>query len=72
MQFELTKICRKFRISVLNESDLSIYPEYQRDRLKVAVACVTNARNTLHEFRDFLKDDKYREWNAKQSAANRN
>lgn len=63
MQFELNKICRKFRISVLNEKDLSIYPKSQQPRLKAAVECVTNARNTLNSYKNFLMNVKYKEWN---------
>jgi len=63
MQFELNKICRKFRISVLNEKDLSIYPKAQQPRLKAAVECVTNARNTLNSYKDFLMSVKYKGWN---------
>jgi hypothetical protein len=66
MQFELTKICRKNRISVLNESDLSIYPKAQQGRLKIAIDCVTNARRTLAEYKEFLSTDKYKDWNDKE------
>lgn len=41
----------------------SIYPKAQQPRLKAAVECVTNARNTLNSFKDFLMNVKYKEWN---------
>jgi hypothetical protein len=66
MQFELNKICRRFKISALNKDDLTVYPEDQQERLKMAINCVANAEKTLGEFKDFLKNDKYGEWNALQ------
>lgn len=66
MQFELNKICKRFRIISLNKEDLSVYPEEQRGKLKVAVNCVAAAEKTLNDFRDFLKNDKYKDWNEEQ------
>ena len=66
MQFELNKICRKFRIINFNKDDLESYPMEQRDRLKTAVECVANAEKTLNEFIDYLKEEKYKEWNDQQ------
>lgn len=67
MQMELTKTCRKFRISNLNQDDLSGYPENQQERLKTVVNCVKAAEKTLLDFKDFLKTDKYKEWNDAQA-----
>ena len=41
----------------------SIYPKAQQPRLKAAVECVTNARNTLNSYKGFLMNVKYKEWN---------
>ena len=41
----------------------SIYPKAQQPRLKAAVECVTNARNTLNSYKDFLMNVKYKGWN---------
>ncbi len=68
MQFELNKICKRFKIIALNRDDLSMYPEDQRGRLKVAIGCVAAAEKTLKEFIEFLKTDKYKAWNEDQQA----
>ena len=69
MQFELTKICRKFRIVELDRDNLDSYPEAQNGRLKTAVSCVTAAEKTLNDFKEFLRDEKYKEWNEEQKKA---
>ncbi|XP_059087254.1 uncharacterized protein LOC131883735 isoform X2 [Tigriopus californicus] len=67
MQMELSKTCRKFRISNLNQDDLSGYPEAQQERLQAVIKCVKAAEKTLLDFKDFLKTDKYKEWNDSQT-----
>ncbi len=69
MQFELNKICKRFKIIALNKEDLSVYPEEQQSRLKVAINCVAAAEKTLSDFQTFLKEDKYKEWNEEQRKA---
>ncbi len=69
MQFELNKICKRFKIAKLNRDDLSEYPEDQQQRLKTAVNCVAAAEKTLADFKDFLREDKYKEWNEAQKKA---
>ena len=44
------------------------YGDKARDKLKVALTCVKNAERTLTDFLDFLKTDKYKEWNEEQKA----
>lgn len=71
MQFELNKICRRLKISVgsLDKDDLTAYPEDQQQRLKTAINCVSAAEKTLNEFIEFLKEEKYKEWNETQKKA---
>lgn len=66
LQYELNKILRKFKISNFNADDLTPYPEDQQQRLKTAVNCVNNAEKTLNEFKAFLRDEKYKDWNEEQ------
>ena len=63
---ELNKICRRFKIGNLNRDDISMYPVNQQDKLKTAITCVGNAEKTLEDFEEFLKNDKYKEWNDQQ------
>lgn len=35
-------------------------------KLQTAVTCLEKAEQTLGEFRDFLRTEKYKEWNEKQ------
>ena len=42
------------------------YPEDARTRLKTALQCCGAAEKTLNEYRDFLKEEKYKEWNDSQ------
>ena len=66
MTTELTKICRRFNIHNLNREDLSPHPQHQQDKLKTAITCVSNAEKTLNNFKEFLKTEKYKEWNEAQ------
>ena len=68
--FQVNKICHRFKISpaTLDRSNLEQYGEKARDKLKVALTCVKNAERTLTDFLDFLKTDKYKEWNEEQKA----
>jgi len=70
MQLEVNKICHRFKIAPtqLDRNNLDIYPEKARDKLKVALTCVKNAERTLTDFLDFLKTDKYKDWNDEQQA----
>ena len=70
MQTEVTKICRSYKIPPfsLDKDNLDQYPEASRDKLKLALNCVKNAEQTLTDFLDFLKNDKYKEWNDEQKA----
>merc|ERR1719507_2407912 len=70
MQMEVNKICHRFKISpaTLDRSNLEQYGDKARDKLKVALTCVKNAERTLTDFLDFLKADKYKEWNEEQKA----
>merc|ERR1719187_1862070 len=69
MQIEVNKICHKFKIipSQLDRENLDQYPENSRAKLKTAVTCVKNAERTLSDFLEFLKSEKYREWNDEQT-----
>lgn len=66
MNFELTKICKTFKIMDFQKDKMSTYPEEAKGRLQMAVTCVEKAEQTLKEFKDFLKDDKYKEWHEAQ------
>jgi len=70
MQMEVNKICHRFKIApaTLDRSNLDKYGDKARDKLKVALTCVKNAERTLTDFLDFLKTDKYKEWNEEQKA----
>merc|ERR1719150_1469045 len=70
MQMEVNKICHRFKIApaTLDRSNLDKYGDKARDKLKVALTCVKNAERTLTDFLDFLKADKYKEWNEEQKA----
>ena len=66
----MNKICHRFKIApaTLDRSNLDKYGDKARDKLKVALTCVKNAERTLTDFLDFLKTDKYKEWNEEQKA----
>jgi len=69
MTAELSKICKRFSIKNqenLNKDDLGQYPEAAQEKLKIALTCVENAETTLNDYKDFLKTDKYKEWNEQQ------
>merc|ERR1719150_2309139 len=70
MQMEVNKICHRFKIApaTLDRSNLDKYGDKARVKLKVALTCVKNAERTLTDFLDFLKTDKYKEWNEEQKA----
>lgn len=70
MQIELNKICHRFKIkpSELDRENLDQYPKDAQEKLKLAVTCVSNAERTLGDFLDFLKSEKYKEWNDDQIA----
>ena len=67
---QVNKICHRFKIApaTLDRSNLDKYGDKARDKLKVALTCVKNAERTLTDFLDFLKTDKYKEWNEEQKA----
>lgn len=68
MSIELNKICKRFKINdkLNKDSDLSTYPEEQREKLKMAINCLSGADKTLQDFQDFVKNEKYVEWNQEQ------
>merc|ERR1719186_17855 len=68
MQIEVNKICHRFKISpaTLDKDSLDKYPENAREKLTVALTCVKNAERTLTDFLDFLKNEKYSDWNKEQ------
>ncbi len=68
MEFELQKLCQRYRITskLTKDTDFSAYPEDQKERLKTAVNCVTNAHKTLNDFKEYLVEEKYSEWNEEQ------
>merc|ERR1719312_377007 len=70
MQMEVTKICNRFKIPLasLDKDNLEQYPEAAREKLSLALNCVKNAEQTLTDFLDFLKTEKYKEWNDEQKA----
>ena len=70
MQMEVTKLCTRFKIplATLDKDNLDTHPEAARDKLKLALNCVKNAEQTLTDFLDFLKTEKYKEWNDEQKA----
>ena len=70
MQMEVTKLCNRFKIplATLDKDNLDKHPEAARDKLKLALNCVKNAEQTLTDFLDFLKNEKYKEWNDEQKA----
>ena len=70
MQMEVTKICNRFKIPLasLDKDNLDKYPDAAREKLGLALNCVRNAEVTLTDFLDFLKNEKYKEWNDEQKA----
>ena len=68
MNFELEKICRKYQInkSQLTPEDVTKHPEEIQGRLKTALGCVKAAEKTLEDFKDYIKEDKYKAWNEEQ------
>lgn len=70
MQMEVTKLCNRFKIplATLDKDNLDKHPEAAQDKLKLALNCVKNAEQTLTDFLDFLKTEKYKEWNDEQKA----
>ena len=68
MNFELEKICRKYQINKnqLTPEDVTKHPEEIQGRLKTALGCVKAAEKTLEDFKEYLKDDKYKAWNDEQ------
>ena len=70
MQMEVTKICNRFKIPLasLDKDNLDKYPDAAKEKLKLALNCVKNAEQTLTDFLDFLKNEKYKEWNDEQKA----
>ena len=70
MQMEVTKICNRFKIPLasLDKDNLDKYPDAAKEKLGLALNCVRNAEVTLTDFLDFLKNDKYKEWNDEQKA----
>jgi len=70
MQIELNKICHRYKIkpSELDRENLEQYPADAQPKLSLAITCVSNAERTLGDFLDFLKSEKYKEWNDDQIA----
>ena len=68
MNFELEKICRKYQINKnqLTPDDVTKHPEEIQGRLKTALGCVKAAEKTLEDFKEYLKEDKYKSWNTEQ------
>lgn len=68
MQIELNKICHRFKIkpSELDRENIDKYPTEAQSKLGLAITCVTNAERTLGNFLDFLKNEKYKDWNDDQ------
>lgn len=66
MDIEVQKICRKHKIWNLDRDNLDQYSEDARSRLKTALQCCGAAEKTLNEYREFLKEEKYKEWNDSQ------
>jgi len=68
MAYELHRLCQRFRITkkLDKDTDLTEFPENQRDFLKTAIGCVTNAQKTFDDFRDFIVEEKYAEWAEEQ------
>jgi len=68
MQIELNKICHRFKIkpSELDKDNLDKYAEDAQEKLGLALTCVQNAERTLSDFLDFLKNEKYKDWNDDQ------
>ena len=68
MTFELEKICRKYQINrnQLTPEDVTKHPAEVQARLKTALGCVKAAEKTLEDFKEYLKDDKYKSWNSEQ------
>ena len=70
MQIELNKICHRHKVkpSELDRENLEQYGADAQPKLQLAVTCVSNAERTLGNFLDFLKNEKYKEWNDDQIA----
>ena len=70
MQIELNKICHRFKIkpSELDRENLDKYADDAKEKLGLALTCVQNAERTLSNFLDFLKNEKYKEWNDDQES----
>ena len=67
MKTELYNMCLRHQIIYrdLNKDNLSQYPlpEGAQQRFKIALTCLSNANETLDDFIDFLKTEKYPKWN---------
>lgn len=72
MNFELDKICRKYQINKnqITAEDVTKHPEEVQGRLKTALGCVKAAEKTLNDFKEYLKDEKYKLWNDEQKQKN--
>merc|ERR1712113_1058875 len=57
----------KIPLASLDKDNLD-YPDSAREKLGLALNCVKNAEQTLTDFLDFLKNEKYKEWNDEQKA----
>lgn len=68
MDFEVGKICRKFRIFNLDKDNLDQYPDEARTKLTTAIQCANAAEKTLNDFKEFLADEKYKKFNDEQKA----
>jgi len=68
MNYELEKICRKYQINrnQLTAEDVTKHPEEVQNRLKTALGCVKAAEKTLDDFKEYLKEDKYKSYNDEQ------
>ena len=56
----------KIKPSELDKDNLDKYPKEAQEKLSLALTCVSNAERTLSNFLDFLKNEKYKEWNDDQ------
>jgi len=71
MDIEVFKICKRYNVKNFNKDKLeectASLEADAKTKLTMAISCVTAAEKTLNDFRDFLKEDKYKEFNDEQN-----
>ena len=67
MKKALDKLCNKFEIKSLD--NLDTYKDSTQEKIKLAIQYADMAENKLSSYVEFLKNDKYKEWNEEQGTS---